>query len=76
MLDRCTNEERLESPPIDPREEMTVQKALICPTPIMSVKSEAENIRRTVEIMERRNIYAVLDSTDEDLAAIRIRFVR
>lgn len=61
----CTNRDPVEFPPVDPREQATVQKTAICTNPLMSVRDEADNARRTAEIMERYNIYGVLDVTDD-----------
>ena len=65
----CTNVGPLEAPPIDPREKMTVQKALICPEPLMSARTGEENRAGTAAHMQRRNIYGVLDATAEGLTA-------
>lgn len=63
----CTNRDSVEFPPVDPREEATVQKTAICARPLMSVSDAEENARRTGEMMERYDIYGVLDLTREDL---------
>ncbi len=57
----CTNREAVEFPPVDPREEATVQKTSICANPLMSVRDGVENARRTGEMMEQYNVYGVLD---------------
>jgi predicted TIM-barrel fold metal-dependent hydrolase len=59
----CTNRDGVEFPPIDPRDEMTVQAASICPAPMMSVPTGAENARQTAEMMTRYNMYGVLNVT-------------
>ena len=61
----CTNRDAVEFPPVDPREEATVQKTATCEHPLMSVSDDAENARRTGEMMERYNIYGVLMHQDE-----------
>jgi uncharacterized protein len=57
----CTNRDDVEFPPVDPREEATVQKAATCARPLMSALDGEENARQTGEMMERYNIYGVLD---------------
>lgn len=57
----CTNRDEVDFPPVDPREEMTVQKTSVCARPLMSAHDGEENARRTGEMMERYNIYGVLD---------------
>lgn len=57
----CTNREEVEFPPVDPREDVTVQKTSTCARPLMSARDGDENARRTGEMMERYNIYGVLD---------------
>lgn len=61
----CTNREAVEFPPVDPREEATVQKTATCARPVMSARDEADNARRTAEMMKRYNIYGVLVAPDE-----------
>lgn len=61
----CTNRAKVEFPPVDPREEMTVQKTSTCARPLMSVRDGEENARRTGEMMKRYNIYGVLDVSRE-----------
>ncbi len=61
----CTNRDRIEFPPIDPREEATVQKASTCARPLMSIRDGDENARRTGEMLKRYNIHGVLDATVE-----------
>jgi len=62
----CTNREGVEFPPIDPRDEMTVQAAATCPDPMMSVRTADENARRTAEVMAEYNVFGVLDVTVDD----------
>lgn len=57
----CTNRDAVEFPPVDPREEATVQKTATCARPLMSVRDGEENARRTGEMMRRYNAYGVLD---------------
>lgn len=57
----CTNRAEVEFPPVDPREEVTVQKTSTCARPLMSVHGSEENARRTGEMMKQYNIYGVLD---------------
>ncbi|MGE0183413.1 MAG: amidohydrolase family protein [Parvularculaceae bacterium] len=63
----CANNGPVEFPPIDPREEATVQKASTCAEPVMSANSLEDNIRRTAEMMKRYNMYGVVDSEGDDL---------
>ncbi len=65
----CANNGPVEFPPVDPREEATVQMTAVCPAPIMSAASLEDNIRRTTKMMERYNIYGVIDSEGDDLAS-------
>jgi predicted TIM-barrel fold metal-dependent hydrolase len=71
----CTNEEGVEFPPVQPTVGATVQQTSVCPHPLMSAADEADNSRRTAAIMERYNIYAMLDATggtiDESLARMQ-----
>lgn len=57
----CTNRDEVEFPPVDPREEATVQKTATCASPLMSAHDGEENARQTGEMMRRYNIYGVLD---------------
>ena len=61
----CTNRDPVEFPPVDPREEATVQKTATCARPLMSARDEPDNARRTAELMKRYNIYGVLVAPDE-----------
>lgn len=62
----CTNRDEVQFPSVDPREEATVQMTAVCANPLMSSRDGDENARRTGEMMERYNIYGVLDSTREE----------
>ncbi len=57
----CTNRDEVDFPPVDPRDEATVQKTSTCAHPLMSARDGDENARRTGEMMKRYNIYGVLD---------------
>ncbi|MEO1250821.1 MAG: amidohydrolase family protein [Pseudomonadota bacterium] len=57
----CANNSNVSFPGVDPQERATPQNAAICDDPIMSAQDEADNIRRTADIMKRRNIYGLLD---------------
>lgn len=57
----CTNRDAIEFPPIDPREPATVQKASVCARPMMSVRDIRENAVQTGAMLQRLNIYGVLD---------------
>lgn len=57
----CTNRDDVRFPPVDPGEEITVQKTATCTNPLSSAKTAEENARRTAELMKQRNIYGVLD---------------
>lgn len=61
----CTNRDAVEFPPIDPREEATVQKTATCANPVMSARDEADNARRTAEMIKRFNIHGVLMAPDD-----------
>lgn len=63
----CTNEQAVEFPGLDPREPMTVQKASVCDSPLMSARTTPELIDETVEMLEQYNIYAVTAGTRENL---------
>ncbi|WP_167285199.1 amidohydrolase family protein [Marilutibacter alkalisoli] len=65
----CTNRDEVEFPPVDPREEVTVQKTSICARPLMSVRDGEENARRTGEMMKQYNMYGVLDVSKDGLEA-------
>lgn len=57
----CTNRDHVEFPAVDPGEEPTVQKTATCAHPLMSALDGDGNARQTGEMLERYNIYGVLD---------------
>lgn len=65
----CANDGLVEFPPIDPAEEASMDDAMACPAPLRKAATEADNQDRHRTIMERYNIYGVLDVTRSDLAA-------
>lgn len=67
----CTNEHAVEFPELDPREPITVEKAAVCDTPLMSSRTTQESITKTAEMLEAYNIYAVTDGEPEVLKVWR-----
>lgn len=63
----CANTGPVEFPPIDPREEARMDDAMACPSPLKNATTEAENQIRHRAIMERHNIYGVIDVTRPSL---------
>jgi hypothetical protein len=63
----CTNEQNVHFPGLDPREPMTVERASVCDSPLLSASTDAELITETIEILDHYNIFAVTAGTLEEL---------
>lgn len=63
----CTNEQNVHFPGLDPREPITVQRTSVCDSPLPSASNDTELMEKTIEMLERYNVFAVTDGTLDEL---------
>jgi uncharacterized protein len=67
----CASDQEISFPGVDPRNRITVKAAMTCPDPRPAPRSDEELLRQTLEILERRNIWAVTSGPLEDVTRWR-----
>jgi predicted TIM-barrel fold metal-dependent hydrolase len=61
----CTNDQKIEFPGLDPRQPMTIEKAMTCPSPIASPATDEAVMTGSLAALERHNIWAVTSGSLE-----------
>lgn len=67
----CTNEGDVYFPGLDPREPITVQAAAVCESRLASSATDEELLSETMEMLNRYNIFGVVDGTLDTLSQWR-----
>jgi len=55
----CTNDQKIEFPGLDPRQPITIERAMTCPSPIASAATDEAVMTESLAALKRHNIWAV-----------------
>jgi predicted TIM-barrel fold metal-dependent hydrolase len=61
----CTNDQKIEFPGLDPRQPITIEKAMTCPSPIAAPATDEAVQSESLAALERHNIWAVTSGSLE-----------
>lgn len=67
----CTNDQPIEFPGLDPRQPITIEQAMRCPSPIRSAASDEAVMTESLAALERHNIWAVTSGSLETVSRWR-----
>jgi predicted TIM-barrel fold metal-dependent hydrolase len=61
----CTNDQKIDFPGLDPRQPMTIERAMTCPSPIAAPATDEAVMTESLAALERHNIWAVTSGSLE-----------
>jgi predicted TIM-barrel fold metal-dependent hydrolase len=61
----CTNDQKIEFPGLDPRQPITIEKAMTCPSPIAASATDEAVMTESLAALKRHNIWAVTSGSLE-----------
>ena len=67
----CTNDQKMVFPGVDPRQPITLDRAVSCPSPMKAAASDEAVMRESLALLERYNIWAVTSGSLDQVSVWR-----
>src|SRR5258705_2267819 len=67
----CTNDQKIGFPGVDPRQPITLDRAISCPSPMKAAATDEGVMRESLALLKRYNIWAVTSGSLDRVSAWR-----